>query len=440
MATNKDASAQDIPMAEDTPRCGPCGKAENLEKTECRGNEGDPIDAAGELLRIAEDPALSLHERFRQVDKAADRLLAAFPGPQTKPPEEESPEEIDDATYDATSDAVAKEYIESFIAQAKDIIEIGLDKIVEGLCVPTGHIPEEAIRQAQKHRELIVPRLIRILEAAVSAARDGEKIEGHGYLFGCFLLTEFKIEAAFPAIRELFVLSDNMPQPMFTRLVKAKGPGILATLLWNRPEALEETIADSSLSEHVRLAAAGAVAHLVEEGRIPWESGVRQIGRQLCRYVDEKNAARADRFLTCLEGLLPWDIITRIDEQCESDRADQGSHIMEFIEESIADPKVECPEPVDMPWSIGIEDTVKELRVWGFFPENRPSDEGAGDCVGEGREREAHSPSAPHFLQDREEPAPVHQPIVSETPRTGRNQLCPCGSGKKYKKCCGASR
>jgi len=25
-----------------------------------------------------------------------------------------------------------------------------------------------------------------------------------------------------------------------------------------------------------------------------------------------------------------------------------------------------------------------------------------------------------------------------ETPKTGRNELCPCGSGKKYKKCCGA--
>ena len=25
-----------------------------------------------------------------------------------------------------------------------------------------------------------------------------------------------------------------------------------------------------------------------------------------------------------------------------------------------------------------------------------------------------------------------------EAPRTGRNEPCPCGSGKKYKKCCGA--
>lgn len=29
------------------------------------------------------------------------------------------------------------------------------------------------------------------------------------------------------------------------------------------------------------------------------------------------------------------------------------------------------------------------------------------------------------------------EPIVRETPKIGRNDPCPCGSGKKYKKCCG---
>jgi len=28
-------------------------------------------------------------------------------------------------------------------------------------------------------------------------------------------------------------------------------------------------------------------------------------------------------------------------------------------------------------------------------------------------------------------------PVVNEGPRIGRNDACPCGSGKKYKKCCG---
>jgi preprotein translocase subunit SecA len=38
---------------------------------------------------------------------------------------------------------------------------------------------------------------------------------------------------------------------------------------------------------------------------------------------------------------------------------------------------------------------------------------------------------------DPEAPA-ASQPIVSES-RTGRNDPCPCKSGKKYKKCCGIS-
>ncbi|MBQ4347646.1 MAG: SEC-C domain-containing protein [Firmicutes bacterium] len=29
---------------------------------------------------------------------------------------------------------------------------------------------------------------------------------------------------------------------------------------------------------------------------------------------------------------------------------------------------------------------------------------------------------------------------VSEAPKIGRNDPCPCGSGKKYKKCCGANK
>ena len=28
-------------------------------------------------------------------------------------------------------------------------------------------------------------------------------------------------------------------------------------------------------------------------------------------------------------------------------------------------------------------------------------------------------------------------PVVREEPKVGRNDPCPCGSGKKYKKCCG---
>jgi preprotein translocase subunit SecA len=38
--------------------------------------------------------------------------------------------------------------------------------------------------------------------------------------------------------------------------------------------------------------------------------------------------------------------------------------------------------------------------------------------------------------QDGKSEAPKQAPIINKD-RVGRNDLCPCGSGKKYKKCCG---
>jgi len=46
--------------------------------------------------------------------------------------------------------------------------------------------------------------------------------------------------------------------------------------------------------------------------------------------------------------------------------------------------------------------------------------------------REIHA----YWLARREQVAPFHAPVQRTQPRIGRNDPCPCGSGKKYKKCC----
>ena len=40
-------------------------------------------------------------------------------------------------------------------------------------------------------------------------------------------------------------------------------------------------------------------------------------------------------------------------------------------------------------------------------------------------------------LDRREQKKLWNQPTVNETPKVGRNEPCPCGSGKKYKQCHG---
>src|SRR5260370_3970785 len=45
---------------------------------------------------------------------------------------------------------------------------------------------------------------------------------------------------------------------------------------------------------------------------------------------------------------------------------------------------------------------------------------------------------APLEAPDSRTAAPVAAPFVRDMPKVGRNEACPCGSGKKYKHCHGA--
>ncbi|MBN2108750.1 MAG: SEC-C domain-containing protein, partial [Deltaproteobacteria bacterium] len=51
-------------------------------------------------------------------------------------------------------------------------------------------------------------------------------------------------------------------------------------------------------------------------------------------------------------------------------------------------------------------------------------------------ERRPEQPSK--YVLSRGEEAAEKKPTVRAAPKVGRNDPCPCGSGKKYKKCCGA--
>jgi uncharacterized protein YecA (UPF0149 family) len=42
------------------------------------------------------------------------------------------------------------------------------------------------------------------------------------------------------------------------------------------------------------------------------------------------------------------------------------------------------------------------------------------------------------YVEQLEKEERQHTPYLRDEPKVGRNDPCPCGSGKKHKKCCGA--
>jgi len=68
-----------------------------------------------------------------------------------------------------------------------------------------------------------------------------------------------------------------------------------------------------------------------------------------------------------------------------------------------------------------VSDTVAEMGWWACFREDSQN-RAKGTAQASQIPAESSRPSSP---------------IKRATPKTGRNERCPCGSGKKYKKCCG---
>jgi len=68
--------------------------------------------------------------------------------------------------------------------------------------------------------------------------------------------------------------------------------------------------------------------------------------------------------------------------------------------------------------------------------ENRPQQEqGADESLAGGGFQNADAASGKQTLAKRSGAENRNQ-VVRATPKVGRNDPCPCGSGKKFKKCC----
>ena len=78
--------------------------------------------------------------------------------------------------------------------------------------------------------------------------------------------------------------------------------------------------------------------------------------------------------------------------------------------------------------------TPEELELESIYNEGNASHADAGSVVHDGPQAiQGQAQQVPEENEDVE----VTQPIVNDENRIGRNDACPCGSGKKYKNCCG---
>jgi hypothetical protein len=259
------------------------------------------------------------------------------------------------------------------------------------------------------------------LRAILARAADGEALtEDEATLLfrGLYILGGGRDPQAFePLLRLLRRPSDEVEWLLGDAITESL-PRIAAGVFDGNADALFAAIVDRRLDEFVREALLGAATFLAWEGRIERET----MARFLERFYEERLAEDEDIAwiawlnAVALLGLCPLAPLV--------ERAWQEGRILDGILEPsdfAADLARAEREPEDIgrfkDANLGYIDDVLDALSW-----TRRGEELEADAAGE------PFPEA-DWLSDNE-------PVINPWRHVGRNDPCPCGSGKKAKRCC----
>jgi hypothetical protein len=297
-----------------------------------------------------------------------------------------------------------------------------IPEILKELEPYTGRFPMQAMRAAIEQREAITLELMRVLESvAEDPASYAERKDYMLHLFALYLLAQFREKRAYPYIVRMFSSPGETSYDLVGDTVTEGLKHILVSVYDGNPAPLHGLIENDEANEYVRDAAINAMVGLERSAQMP-HAEVIEYFRSLFHGRLQRTPSFAWNGLVCAVADLPApELLEEVRQAYVEGLVDETVADLEGIERDMAAPK---------PWRRDrrflITDAIAEMERWACF---HPEDSWPMKLP------KLETPVLPP-------PAPppasyvAPKPLVRE-PKIGRNDPCPCGSGKKYKKCCG---
>jgi len=283
--------------------------------------------------------------------------------------------------------------------------------------------PRAAIREIQANREEFTAELLEALEyASLNAARLCEdENEYYLHMYAMFLLAEFKEKRAFPYLLALLQLPEDQTEYMIGDTLTEDFHRVLfCTYDGENIQTLLDIIENAELYEWSRMVAVKAYEWLYKGGFVTQEEFVLQLRSFI---YDKLTPDDSDIVFTAFVGSVIDSQLTQMIPDVrylyDNDRVDTFVHgqydsVINHINSS---------EQPEMPTYI--EDAISAMEWWACFNKNpNKSMVSANKILDDTIVNELNKFSL------------KAQPIVNKFEKTGRNDPCPCGSGKKFKKCC----
>lgn len=276
------------------------------------------------------------------------------------------------------------------------------------------HLPKAAIRAALARPDVFVPEFLRILQDSASGVPVSEE-ERFSVFFICHILAELRESRAFPHLIGLVRSETRVDEFDLDGIVTTNLPRILISTFNGDIDLLCETIADPEADDFVRADAFSAWVCQVLNGGLDREAA----HRYLAAFSRDVEAAPGSyvwvAWTDAIADLGFEELTTHVDRAFHDGRI-RKDFLYHFI-----DPE-DFYERLNDP--LKFTDREAWLRRHGYLPFD--------DTIGTLSQWSSPSGKVQHAQSAFQSLDIIHNPYRD----VGRNDPCPCGSGRKFKKCC----
>ena len=274
--------------------------------------------------------------------------------------------------------------------------------------------PKEAVQAAIAQQSAITPKLISCLNKAIE---DKSSLEENavGHLFAVFLLSQFQEKTAFESMIRLARLPEDDIDLLIGDSITEDLHRFIASTYNGDLLAIKRLIEDIEINQWSRKAALKSLVILANEGQVDVDETIGYMKNLFTHpSFSDDNGEITDLVTVCCD-FLPQPFYDQIQQAFQDERVDTFVIDMTDIKRRLSHDK---PKYIADYYTY-ITDTIAEMEHWHCFRDSNKND----------------ISSSPKWLESL--PASIIQThTVRDTLKIGRNEHCPCSSGKKYKKCC----
>ena len=319
--------------------------------------------------------------------------------------------------------------------------ELSVEEMMEIFSYDDQVFPRHALLQAVEKRDEITPHLLIALERAADDPEDILEAGDDSYIYAMFLLAQFREKRAYPLVIKLASHPPELVDALLGNIPTEDLANILASVSTGDAGLIAELAENREAEEFARAAAIRSWLALVVSGDRSREEAMAYYKSLFEGRLEDRNEVVWSELVDAANDLYPEEVYDHIKKAYDDGLVDEYIVDPEWVDEQIDLGKdavlADLPE-----WNHLVEDVTVEMGAWfenrehgdewdedeDWYEEDEWDEDDEEDEWDAGRRRLS--------TLNGNNLAPTQPYRAPET--VGRNDPCPCGSGKKYKKCCGA--